>query len=230
MIKVANLNKKYANKTVLHDLSFEMKKGEILGLLGPNGSGKTTLMNILAGTTKKTNGSISIGNHNIGQKTKSIVSYLPENNHLYHWMKVKDAEAFYDVHFDDFDIENFAAIKDRFELRDNEQVTNMSKGAMQKLRLGLTLSRKAQVFLLDEPLGGIDTLSREEVVELIFDCISEDVTIIIATHLINEVERLFDQALFLKNGKKILFEDCDSLRSVNNASIKNVYLEIMKNA
>ena len=230
MIKVENLDKRYNEKTALNNLCFEMEKGKILGLLGPNGSGKSTLMNILAGTSKKTSGGISICGNDIGNNTKSIVSYLPENNHLYHWMKVKDAMKFYDTSFNDFDNDKFASIKERLKLEDDDLVTRLSKGALQKLRLGLTLSRRARVFLLDEPLGGIDTLSREEVVDIIFDCISEDVIIIISTHLINEVERLFDQVLFIKSGKRMLFEDCDTIRSDNSASIKNMYLEVMKSA
>ncbi|MBN2878531.1 MAG: ATP-binding cassette domain-containing protein [Clostridia bacterium] len=229
MINVKNLNKKYNQKTALCDFSFEIEQGRVLGLLGPNGSGKSTLMNILAGSLKQDDGNIYIDKRQIGEYTKSIVSYFPENNNLYRWMKVKDIEKFYDNLFYDFDKEKFILMKEKFGLKDNESIIDLSKGVLQKLRLGLVLSRRARVFLLDEPLGGIDTLSREQVMNTIFDCISEDVTIILATHLIDEVERLFDKVLFIKNGKVMLFEDCDTLRSENGSSIKSIYLEVMKN-
>lgn len=229
MIESVNLTKKYNNKTALNNVSFQIEKGKVMGLLGPNGSGKSTLMNILAGTLNQSDGKATAFGSEIGKKTKSIVSYLPENNHLYPWMKVKDAIDFYKLNFDDFDNDKFKSISCRFQFEDSKYAARLSKGDLQKLRLALAISRRAKVFLLDEPLGGVDTLSREEVLNMIFDSISDEVIIIIATHLINEIERLFDQVLFIKNGEKILLDDCDALRRARNTSVKNVYLEIMKN-
>ena len=230
MIKVQNICKSYGQKIALDNFSFIVNKGSVLGLLGPNGSGKSTLLQILTGTLNASWGEVKICGSNVGADTKAAVSFLPEENQFYEWMRVKEAVQFYKDSFTDFDCEKFNGLKSEIGFDDMAVIRKMSKGKLQQFRIEIALSRRAKVYLLDEPLGAIDTLARQLIIHLISSVISKDTCMIIASHLINETERLFDNVLFIKKGKAVLFDECDKLRQSYNSSVENIYKEVMQNA
>lgn len=188
ILKTANLTKNYYSKKALKGINIELEEGKILGLLGPNGSGKTTFIKIAAGILRPTSGEILIDGQEPGIYTKSIISYLPDINYLYKWMKIRDAINFFKDFYADFDIEKSKRLLDFMMLDENDKVTSLSKGMLEKLNLTLVLSRNAKLYIFDEPLGGIDPNTREKIIDAIIDNIREDSSMIISTHLVRELK------------------------------------------
>lgn len=219
LLKVNNLNKKYLNKKALDNFNLELKTGKVLGLLGPNGSGKSTFLKILSGILKKSSGEILIDGQEPSIYTRSIVSYLPDIGYLYKWMKIKDALEFFKDFYDDFDYKKAMELLDFMKLDKDSKVTALSKGMAEKLQLTLVLSRKAKLYILDEPLGGVDPTTREKILDTIIDNFSEDSSMIITTHLVSDVERLFDDVAFISEGKNVLSGNADELRNEKGTSI-----------
>ena len=172
-----------------------------MGLLGPNGSGKTTFLKLLAGLSRPTAGSIKICVTEIGYKTKELVAYLPDSDYLYPWMKISDAKKVYSTFFSDFNSVKFDELLDFMKLEYNMSVKSLSRGMMEKLSLALTLARDAKLIILDEPLNGVDPIAREQILGAILKGFSYESSIIISSHLINEVERILDEVYFLKEGR-----------------------------
>ncbi|AAK78247.1 MULTISPECIES: ABC transporter ATP-binding protein [Clostridium] len=228
LLKVNNLNKKYLNKKALDNFNLELKTGKVLGLLGPNGSGKSTFLKILSGILKKSSGEILIDGQEPSIYTRSIVSYLPDIGYLYKWMKIKDALEFFKDFYDDFDYKKAMELLDFMKLDKDSKVTALSKGMAEKLQLTLVLSRKAKLYILDEPLGGVDPTTREKILDTIIDNFSEDSSMIITTHLVSDVERLFDDVAFISEGKNVLSGNADELRNEKGTSIDGLYREIFK--
>ncbi len=227
LIGISNVKKQYSkSKIALDGIDLEIPVGKIIGLLGPNGSGKTTFMKMLAGIARPTEGKIYIDGQEPGVYTKSIVSYLPDQNQLFKWMKVQDAVAFYTDFFQDFEMEKAKELLTRFEIGNKERVTSLSKGTVEKLNLILCLSRKAKLYVLDEPLGGVDPVARDQIIDMILDHFHEDCTMIISTHIVSEMERLFDEVLFLQRGKIVLGGNAEELRLQRAKSIDAVYREV----
>lgn len=237
ILKSSNLTKCYNKRGILSfrevyrhkavdDISIEIENGKLIGLLGPNGSGKTTFMKLIAGILKPTDGSIEIDQHEIGVYTKSIVSFLPDVNYLHSWMKVKDAFKFYSSFFKDFDLQRAKEILDFMELNEDMYIKQMSKGMSEKLCLTLTLARNAKLYVLDEPLGGIDPAARNKIMDAIIKNYSGDSSIIISTHLVKDVERLFDDVIFIKEGRIILHDDAEELRLKHKKSIDELFIEM----
>jgi ABC-2 type transport system ATP-binding protein len=226
ILETTNLGKNFLTKKALNGINLKLESGRILGLMGPNGSGKTTFLKIIAGLQKPSTGTFSVTGLPAGYETKKTVSFLPDRNTLYPWMKAIDALDFYADFFEDFDRNKALDMLFFMKLDKMEPVKTMSKGMTEKLNLTLAFSRKASLFLLDEPLGGVDPVSRERIVSTIIKTWTEDSAIIISTHLVNDVERIFNDVAFIDSGELILTGDAETLRSERGKSIDQLYIEI----
>ncbi|SFA83387.1 ABC transporter ATP-binding protein [Clostridium frigidicarnis] len=226
ILEVSNVFKNYGNKEVLKDINFKLKEGKVVGILGPNGQGKTTLLNIIGGLIKPTSGVASIDGINVSYETKKVVSFLQEKNVLYNWMSIKDAINFYKDFLKDFDSNKMSDLLKFMKLEENMTVNKLSKGMLEKLSLSLTLSRKARLYILDEPISGVDTVTRDKIVNVIIDNITIDSSMIITTHYIGELENIFDEVLFLGEGKIIEHGDAEELREKYGTSIEEIYKKI----
>ena len=229
ILKAEGLTKRYANKIALNSMNLTVPKGKILGLLGPNGSGKTTFLKIAAGLLTKSLGTIEIDGKEAGRETKAFVSYLPDKQFLYKWMKIKDAFNYYEDFFKDFDRKKALDLLEHMNLKPDMKVNTLSKGMTEKLLLTLCLSRNSKLYLLDEPLGGVDPVTREKILDAIIENYSSESSIIITTHLVSDIERLFDSAAFINDGHIILEGDAENLRNEKNMSIDEIYREVFKN-
>ncbi len=228
-LKINNLTKKYYNKIALQNVNLTFEKGKIYGLLGPNGSGKTTLMKIIAGLHKQTSGEIFINDKPLSYETKAFVSYLPTDNFLYDSFKVKDIIKFYSDMYSDFN-KDFALEVLQNNVDIELKVSKLSSGMIGKLKVALSLSRNADIYLLDEPLNGVDVLARDAIMDLIVKAYNENKVIIISSHLVSETEKIFDSAIFIKDGNIELNGDAEELRQSYGKSIENIYKEIYNHA
>ncbi|HFK1451729.1 MULTISPECIES: ABC transporter ATP-binding protein [Bacillus cereus group] len=226
LLKIENLWKRYGLKAVIRELSIEITEGKIVGLVGDNGSGKTTLLKMIAGLQHPSEGSITITGKKVGLETKEIVSFMSDKPVFDDWMTVKDSLFFYRDFYKDFDIQKAVDTVAEFKIPLEEKITALSKGMVEKLQIILTFSRKAKLYVLDEPLGGIDLVSREHILELILQFYREDCTILISTHLINEVENIFDEVIFLKDGEIVLYENVEELRFQRGKAVTEVFKEV----
>ncbi|MFK4411897.1 MULTISPECIES: ABC transporter ATP-binding protein [Bacillus] len=226
LLKIENLWKRYGLKAVIRELNIEITEGKIIGLVGDNGSGKTTLLKMIAGLQHPSEGSITIAGKKVGLETKEIVSFMSDKPVFDNWMTVKDSLFFYRDFYKDFDIQKAVDTIAEFKIPLEEKITALSKGMVEKLQIILTFSRKARLYVLDEPLGGIDLVSREHVLELILQFYREDCTILIATHLIGEVENIFDEVIFLKDGESVLHENVEELRFQRGKAVTDLFKEV----
>ncbi|WP_446899125.1 ABC transporter ATP-binding protein [Clostridium sp. LBM24168] len=228
LLKSLNLKKMYFNKKALDGIDMEVKKGRIVGLLGPNGSGKTTFLKIAAGILKQSSGEILIDGNKPGALTKAEVSYLPDKDYLFKWMKIKDAFEFFTDMYKDFDYEKALKLLEFMELDLNSKIKTLSKGMSEKLYLTLSLSRNAKLYILDEPLGGVDPTTREKILDAILDIYDKESSILITTHLVSDIERLFDDVAFISEGKIKLSGAAEELRSEHGKSIDEIYREVFR--
>ncbi|PFR47618.1 ABC transporter ATP-binding protein [Bacillus cereus] len=226
LLKIENLWKRYGLKAVIRELNIEITEGKIIGLVGDNGSGKTTLLKMIAGLQHPSEGSITIASKKVGLETKEIVSFMSDKPVFDDWMTVKDSIFFYRDFYKDFDIQKAVDTVAEFKIPLEEKITALSKGMVEKLQIILTFSRKAKLYVLDEPLGGIDLVSREHVLELILQFYREDCTILIATHLIGEVENIFDEVIILKDGESVLHENVEELRFQRGKAVTDLFKEV----
>lgn len=226
MLEIKNLSIAYKNKLVLDKLNLYFKKGEIVGLLGPNGSGKTTLLRILAGLEKNYKGEVKIGGENPDYLTKSFVSYQPDHLPLDKSYNLVQISNLYDEFFEDFSKEKFEKIIRDFKLDMKMKIKNMSKGMKDKVQIALSLSRKSDLYLLDEPMSGIDPASRKKIMDVIIDNFDSDGLMIISTHLISQIERLLDKVVFISDGKIILEENIDDLRQKHKMGVEEYFEEV----
>lgn len=223
VLMVNNLYKKIGNKKIIKDLNLTLNKGKVLGILGPNGKGKTTLLNIISGIKKATSGDVLIDGIKVSSETKKSVSFLQERNTLSNWMTIKDAVEFYKDFFQDFNEEKVKELLAFMNLDEKLKIKSLSKGMLEKLHLSLTLSRKAKLYILDEPISGIDIVTREKIIKAIIDNIEEDSSMIITTHYVGELEGIFDEVAFLDEGKIIEINDAEILREKYGKSIEEIY-------
>ncbi|MED4650590.1 ABC transporter ATP-binding protein [Bacillus pseudomycoides] len=228
LLKIENLWKRYGLKAVIRELNIEITEGKIVGLVGDNGSGKTTLLKMISGLQHPSEGNITIAGEKVGLETKKIVSFMPDRPVFDEWMTVKEALFFYRDFYQDFDIQEAVDTIAEFKIPLEEKITVLSKGMVEKLQLILTFSRKAKLYILDEPLGGIDPVSREHVLELILQFYREDCTIIISTHLIGEIENIFDEVIFLKDGEIVLHENVEELRFQRGKAVNELFKEVFR--
>ncbi|MGG2066525.1 ABC transporter ATP-binding protein [Bacillus sp. S14(2024)] len=226
LVKIENLWKRYDLKAVIRDVNVTITEGKIIGLVGDNGSGKTTLLKMIVGLQHPSQGNIFIAGKKVGLETKKIVSFMSDRPIFEEWMTVKDALFFYRDFHEDFDIQKAVDTIAKLKIPLEEKINALSKGMVEKLQLILTFSRHAKLYVLDEPLGGIDLVSREHVLELILQFYREDCTILISTHLIGEIENLFDEIIFLKDGEIVLYENVEDIRFQRGKAIHELFKEV----
>ena len=226
IIEIKELSKQYFNKKALNNISINIEKGKIIGILGPNGSGKTTLIKIITGILRQSKGEIKIDGKTPGVYTKSIVSYLPDRNFLYPWMNIKDAIAIYKDFYKDFDEKKAYELLDFMKLNSKSKISSLSKGMTEKLNLALVLSRKAKVYVLDEPIAGVDPVARDQILNAIIENYNKDSTMIITTHLVRDMESIFEDIIFLKEGEVFLARNAEELREERKMQIDDLYKEI----
>ncbi|MBX4258749.1 ABC transporter ATP-binding protein [Clostridium estertheticum] len=228
ILEAKEIRKSYLNKKALRGVNLNIPLGKIVGLLGPNGSGKTTFLKIAAGILHQSKGEILIDGHIPGVHTKSVVAYLPDNEYLLKWMKVKDAVKYFKDFYSDFDEIKAEELLVFMNLDKNDAVKSLSKGMKEKLKLSLVLSRKAKLYILDEPLGGVDPTAREKILNAIVNNFSKDSSMIITTHLVNDIERIFDDVAFISEGEIVLEGNAEELRTSRKKSIDELYREVFQ--
>lgn len=226
IIEIKGLTKSYLNKKALNNVSLNIEKGKVVGILGPNGSGKTTMIKIITGILRESKGEVLIDGKKPGVYTKSIVSYLPDRNFLYNWMDVQEAINFYKDFYKDFDENKAYELLKFMKLDRNMKINSLSKGMTEKLNLTLVLSRNAKVYVLDEPIAGVDPVARDQILNAIIDNYNEDSTMLITTHLVRDMENIFDDVVFLREGEIYLTGNAESLREEKGMQIDDLYKEI----
>ena len=200
MLEIENLTRRYMTRTAVDNVSLTLEAGRTYALLGPNGSGKTTLMKMIAGLTRPTSGTIRFEGEPVGVKTKAQIAYMPTENYFYSYMTISDAGKYYADFFRDFQPEKFREMLARMELKPKDKIRQLSSGMSAKVRLALTLSRDAKLMMFDEPLNGVDILTRAEVVDEIVRNREAGRTMLISTHLVDELDPHIDSAIYMKNG------------------------------
>lgn len=226
VLEIKEVSKKFSRRIVLNNVNLSLDKGKVLGILGPNGQGKTTLLNTIFGFLRPDNGEVKINGINVGYETKKSVAFLQEKNNLRSWMSVKDAIEFYRDFFEDFDENRLNELLEFMEVSKESKVKSLSKGTLEKLCLSLVLSRRAKLYILDEPISGVDLIAREKIVEAIVKNISDDSSMIITTHYVGELERVFDEVAFITEGKIVEHGDAEDLREKYNGSIEDIYRKL----
>ena len=227
MLECAGLSKTYRMKQAVAGISLRLEEGKIYGLLGENGSGKTTWMKMIAGLTKPTSGKIIYEGHGLCCGDKAEIAYMSTEPFFYDYMRVSDVGKYYQDFFEDFDPEKFDGMCGKMGLEPAMKVRELSSGMNAKLKIAATLARNARLFLLDEPLNGIDYKAREEIVSLILEEAGGKNTFVISTHLIDEIESFVDEALFVKNGELLRVVDLEKERIASGRSVTDIYMEIM---
>lgn len=227
MLECIGLSKTYRMKQAVAGISLRLEEGKIYGLLGENGSGKTTWMKMIAGLTKPTSGKIIYEGHGLCYSDKAQIAYMSTEPFFYDYMKAADVRKYYQDFFDDFSTDRFNDMMKKMGLEDSMKVRELSSGMNAKLKIIATLAREAKLYLLDEPLNGVDYKAREEIVSLILETAREGNTFVISTHLLDEIESFVDEAMFIKNGELLRVVDLEKERIASGRSITDIYMEIM---
>lgn len=226
MLECKNLIKKYLNKTAVEDISLTIEPGKIYALLGPNGSGKTTWMKIAAGLIKPSAGTILYCGEKIGIESKKHIAYMSTEPFFYSFMNIADVGKYYQDFFNDFQMERYQELLDRMELTLKEKAKELSSGQAAKLKIAATLARKAELYLLDEPLNGIDIIARDHIITTIVEAANEDNAVVMSSHLVDELEKIIDHTIFIKKGKVVLSGNAEQIRNEHHKSIVDLYKEI----
>ncbi|MDY2960172.1 MAG: ABC transporter ATP-binding protein [Hornefia sp.] len=228
IIEINGLSKSYGSKTALDNIDIRLEKGQIVGLMGPNGSGKTTLIKILMGLLKADEGNISVAGAFPGVETKRITAYLPDKMTFPSYMTVKNLMDVYEDFYYDFDRSNALSMLEDLGIKENQKIKAMSKGTKEKVQLIMTMARKAQIYLLDEPIAGVDPAARDYILKTIIGNYNPEAVVIISTHLISDVESILDDVLFIKEGKVVLHESAEKIREEKGQSIDKLFREVFK--
>lgn len=228
LLEVSHVSKNYGNNRVLDDVTFNITKGKIVGLLGPNGSGKTTLIKLINDLLKEDSGTIKVEGLDLGVETKKLISYLPDKNYLNNNMTVIELLNYFKDFYEDFRIDKAKELIGKLNLDLNQKLKTMSKGTKEKVQLILVMSRKAKLYILDEPIGGIDPAARDYIINTILTNFSNDASLLISTHLISDLEKVLDEVIFLKNGKVVRSGSTDEIRKETNMSINDLFREEFK--
>ena len=223
-----SLSKDYGQIRALDRIDLRLEEGKIIGLLGPNGSGKTTLIKLASRLLVPSEGRITICGEVPSEKSKAIVSYLPDRNFLPDWMNSNDLIALYEDFFADFSKERAIEMLGSLNIDMTMPLKKMSKGTKEKVQLIMTMSRRAKLYLLDEPIAGVDPAARDYILRTIISNYDENATVLISTHLIADVENVLDEAIFLKQGKIVLHESVDELKESTGKSVDEYFREVFK--
>ena len=228
LVKCNNLCKEFDNKKILKDISLTIPKGKIIGLLGKNGMGKTTLIKLINDLLTPTSGEVLINGEKPNINSKKVISYLPERTYLDKSMTVSQIITFFDEFYDNFNKEKAVKLLKDLDLDINSKISKMSKGMQEKLQLILVMSREAELYILDEPLGGVDPATRDYILDTILSNFSEGASVIISTHIISDIERILDDVIFIDKGEIVLTSSADELRKKENASIDEIFRRCFK--
>lgn len=229
LLKVRDLKKSYGSHTVLKGVSYDIEQGKIVGLLGPNGCGKTSMIKSIVGLINDYEGQILVNGKAPGVESKKIIAYLPEKNYLPSWMTPKSAINYMADFYDNFDKEKALDMAARFELPMKQKIKTMSKGQQEKLQLLLVMSRKADLYILDEPLGGVDLVSREFILDTILKNHAENSTILLSTHLIYDIEKVLDRVLMIKDGKLLVNTEVSKITE-DGKTVEDLFREVFRYA
>jgi len=227
-IEIENLTKAFGTKVALDGVTLSLEKGQIVGLLGPNGSGKTTMIKILTGLLTPNSGEVRINGMKPGVETKEVVAYLPDRNALPDYMTSEQLIRMYSDFFVDFNKEKAERMLGELGVDMKQEMRRMSKGTKEKLQLCLVMAREADVYLLDEPIGGVDPATRDYILKTIISNYNEEAVVVISTHLIQDIESVLDDVIFLKEGRVVLHDQADAIREEKGESIDKVFREVFK--
>ena len=228
LVKCINLEKSYGDKKVLKNVNLVIPNGKIIGLLGKNGTGKSTLIKLINDLLTPTSGQVLINGKEIGVDSKKIISYLPERTYLDKSMTVKQVLEYFKDFYENFDIEKAKKLLKDLDLDINQKLSKMSKGMQEKVQLVLVMSRRADLYILDEPLGGVDPATRDYILDTILSNFNEGASVIISTHLISDIERILDEVIFIDKGEIKLVSDTDELRNKEKSSIDEIFRRMFK--
>ena len=228
VLKATGLTKSYGGTRALDGLELELPQGKIVGLLGPNGSGKTTFLKIAAGLLTPSAGELTICGQKIGPETKAVVSYLPDKTYLNRQQRITEILEFFQDFYRDFDRERAENMLSALHIDTSARLKTLSKGNQEKVQLVLVMSRRAKLYLLDEPIGGVDPAAREYILNTIISNYSKDATVVISTHLIEDIEPVLDEAVFLKDGRVFAHRAVDDIREMEGKSVDAYFREVFK--
>ncbi|MCQ2491575.1 MAG: ABC transporter ATP-binding protein [Lachnospiraceae bacterium] len=228
LVKCTNLCKSYGKKEVIKNLNLTIGRGKIIGLLGPNGSGKTTLMKLFNGLLQPSSGEIMINGQEPGIESKKIISYLPDKMYFADWMKVKDLMDFFEDFYMDFQRTKAEEMCARLGISMNDKIKKLSKGNKEKVQLILVMSRKAELYLLDEPIAGVDPAARDYILDTILTNYNEEGTILISTHLISDIEKILDEVIMIRDGQIYIHQSVDDLREESGMSVDGAFRDLFK--
>lgn len=228
LVQFEHVTKQYGSKKALDDLSFTIEPGKIYGLLGPNGSGKSTTIKIINDLLQPTSGTVLVNGQKPGVESKRIISYLPDRNYLNDWMKVADTFKLFSDFYADFDQNRAEAMLKSLNIGAGDRLKTLSKGTLEKVQLILIMARKAQLYVLDEPIAGVDPAARDYILQTILSNYGEESSILISTHLITDIEKILDEVLFIQNGKIVLQGAVDDIRADYGKSIDGLFREVFK--
>ena len=228
LLECKNINKSYGKRKVLKDIDLVIPRGKIIGLLGKNGTGKSTLIKLINDLLTPDSGEILVNGKSVGVQSKKVIAYLPERTYLDKSMTVLEVIKYFDDFYDNFDSKKAKKLLKELDLDVNQKLIKMSKGMQEKVQLVLVMSRKADLYILDEPLGGVDPATRDYILDTILTNFNEGASVIISTHLISDVERILDEVIFIDKGMIILTSDADKLRKKESASIDEIFRRMFK--
>lgn len=228
LFECKDLKKKYGKKEALKGISLQIESGQIVGLLGPNGSGKTTMIKLANGLLTPSSGEIIINGNKIGVETKKRVSYLPERTYLNNWMKVKEMINYFSDFYEDFDCDRAYDMLSKLNINPDDKLKTMSKGTKEKVQLILVMSRNADLYFLDEPIGGVDPAARDYILNTIITNYNPDSTVIISTHLISDIEKVLDDVVMIKDGELVMHKSVDDIREEYGKSVDEVFREVFR--
>ena len=228
ILECADLSKRFGSVQALDNVNFTIEPGRVVGLLGPNGSGKTTLLKLANGLLTPTGGELLIDGDAPGKVTRSVVSYLPDKPYLADWMKVRQLLDFFEDFYDDFDRDRAMEMLLRLNIGEDMRIKEMSKGTREKTQLILVMSRKAKLYLLDEPIGGVDPATRDYILDTIIRNYNPEAAVVISTHLIADVEQVLDDVIFIDKGRIVLQSSVDDIREERGMSVDQYFREVFR--